>query len=108
MSLHIDASLRTLARWRRWLPRVTPAVLFALGLLATWLVYQQLEQNQQAAARARFDREIERTTAAIAARMSAYEDLLHSANALFASDESVSREQWRTFVGALPLSTTIP
>ncbi len=103
-----SSSERAPARWREWLLRATPLGVLLLGLLVTVFVYQQQEQSTRATARARFDREIERTRAAIQSRMGAYEDLLHNAHGLFAANESVTRDQWRGFVSALPLADRYP
>ena len=73
-SASVGARLQALLR-AVWLP----VAVFVLGIVVSLAIARQQTQDLDAAARARFDREIERTRSAISTRMAGYEDLLLSA-----------------------------
>src|SRR5436190_4855630 len=85
-----------------------PVAVFALGLIVSLAIARQQTQDLDAAAQARFDREIERTRSAISTRMAGYEDLLLSARGLYATGGTVTASEWRTFVGSLPIEQRYP
>src|SRR5262245_39345827 len=80
----------------------------ALGIVVSLAIARQQTQDLDAAARARFDREIERTRSAISSRMAAYEDLLLSARGLYATGGTVTASAWRSFVGSQPIEQRYP
>lgn len=93
--------------------RTTPAGILALivllgGLATTLAAWQISVENNLAAANARFDGMANQIATIVQRRMVAHEQILRGAAALFKLKESVSREQWRTYVSGLKLEENYP
>lgn len=81
-------------------------LLAALALTAAgWFA---LERSRFEEARSRFDRRTETAVATLRGRMLAYEQILRSGAARIASSPSVSRDEWRDFIGHLQLAVRYP
>ncbi len=82
------------------------ALTASLALTATgWF---GLERNRYNGARTQFERRTETATAAIRARMLAYEQVLRSGAARIASSPTLSRGEWRSFIANLQLEERFP
>jgi diguanylate cyclase (GGDEF)-like protein len=82
------------------------ALAAALALTAAgWFALERSRYND---ARVQFERRTETATAAMRARMIAYEQVLRSGAAYMASSTSVSREDWRRFIANLQLEERFP
>ena len=85
-----------------------PWVALSACLALTAASWMGLERTRYADARTLFERRTESATAAIRARMLAYEQILRSGAARMASSPSVSREAWRSFIANLQLDERFP
>src|SRR4051812_38786013 len=77
------------------------ALLVALALTAAGWFGVEYRRNEDA--RNQFERRTETATAAVRARLIAYEQVLRSGAAYMAASATVSREDWRSFIAHLEL-----
>lgn len=78
----------------------------ALALTATgWIGFEHSRRDE---ARAQFQRHTEAAESAVRSRMLAYEQVLLSGAARIASSSSISRRDWRDFIGHLQLDQRFP
>jgi len=85
-----------------------PWIALTASLALTFAGWVGLERNRHNDARTQFERRTETATAAIRARMLAYEQVLRSGAARIASSPVVSREEWRSFIANLQLEERFP
>ena len=85
-----------------------PAIVLAVGLILTTAGWFALERNRIGEARAQFERRAETAVAAMRARLLSYEQVLRSGAARMSSSPSVSRDEWRDFIGHLQLEERFP
>jgi PAS domain S-box-containing protein len=86
------------------------AAVLALAVIAlgTGVLWWLAREESQRIAEERFAYRSEKLSLLFRERMKVYEDLLHSGAALFSASESVSREEWRTWVQAIDLPMRHP
>jgi signal transduction histidine kinase/CHASE1-domain containing sensor protein/ActR/RegA family two-component response regulator len=89
---------------RSWIPLFVLGVSLALTFAATYYV----AVTAQARDRLRFQASVQRTQASIENRMDTYIVLIRATSGLFASDNTVSREQFRTFLSSVELRRRYP
>jgi signal transduction histidine kinase/CheY-like chemotaxis protein/HPt (histidine-containing phosphotransfer) domain-containing protein len=77
-------------------------------LLATAVAWWMAEQSARDRAWLRFGIEAEDVETLIVSRMQRYQDALAAGAGLFAARGSVSREEWREFVGMLKIQRRLP
>ncbi|KIZ36492.1 MAG: hybrid sensor histidine kinase/response regulator [Pseudomonas sp. K35] len=82
--------------------------MLAFTLLVQLVVWQSLRTNEDRAARQQFQMLGEKVTEAIRKRLRDHEQILLGGAGLFDAVESVSREQWRTYVERLLLPDRYP
>ena len=85
-----------------------PWVALTASIALTAAGWIGLERNRYGDARVQFERRTETATAAIRARMLAYEQVLRSGAARIASAPAISREEWRSFITNLQLEERFP
>jgi signal transduction histidine kinase/CheY-like chemotaxis protein/integral membrane sensor domain MASE1 len=83
------------------------ATLFA-GIGLTVLVWHLLTVSTERRAREQFNLECTAIEQRIGRRLAQYETALRSAQALFKANQSVSRTQWRDFVGGIDIQRHFP
>lgn len=93
-----DAPYGRLAAW---------LVLIA-GLIISFWAWHAIREDIDEAAQAQFAFRVEEVTAAIRARMLAYEQVLRGAVGLFEASEEVTRAEWRVYVAALRIEENYP
>lgn len=89
---------------RKWLPYGVLLV----GLLVTGVEAYRETLTVEAQAKVRFDAAVETTRVSLERRMDRYIDVLRATRALFAASESVTRAEFRTYVGAINLAERYP
>ncbi len=85
-----------------------PWIALTASLALTAAGWIGLERNRYGDARVQFERRTETATAAVRARMLAYEQVLRSGAARIASSPGVSRDEWRAFITNLQLEERFP
>ena len=80
-----------------------PWIALTASLALTAASWIGLERNRYGDARVQFERRTETATAAVRARMLAYEQILRSGAARIASSPTVSRQEWGSFISNLQL-----
>ena len=92
---------------RGWADRATRGAAWLallLSLAITAAAWRFADAREAQAARADMQGRVTQLAARLSTRMLAYEQLLRGAAGLFATAGPVSRDEWRTFVGALGLA----
>src|SRR5689334_16078818 len=99
-------ALKTLA----WPLRSTLAawIVLAIGIPASFLLYELIQQSIDGIARLRFEREANDASGIIGDRLRSYSDVLYSLRALFASESPVTRMRFHGFVESLDLENRYP
>jgi PAS domain S-box-containing protein len=87
---------------------VLPWVVLAIGIPTTIWLYAEIDRAVESVARLRFERKAADAKAVIQNRIRFYEDILHALKALLASQGSVTRAQFHTFVESLELRKRYP
>ncbi len=85
-----------------------PWIALSVALVLTLAGWLALERADHAEARQTFERRTETAVAAMRTRMMAYEQVVRSGAAYLASSNSISREDWRRFIGNLQLDERFP
>src|SRR5258707_6236350 len=85
-----------------------PWVALSATLALTAAAWFGIEHSRHEESRSQFERRAETAQAAVRARMASYEQVLHSAVALIASDTNVSRREWHDFIAHLGLEERFP
>ena len=85
-----------------------PWAALATALALTALAWYALERSRHEDARAQFERRTDTASAAMRARMIAYEQVLRSGAAYMASSPSISRADWGRFIANLQLDERFP
>jgi diguanylate cyclase len=85
-----------------------PWVALSAALALTAAGWAGLEHNRNEDARLQFERRTETAEAALRTRMLSYEQILRSGAARIASSPSISRREWRDFIGHLQLEERFP
>jgi len=78
------------------------------SLLATRWAWNYSTAQAHERAQDLFDREVDRSTAALRERLAAYEDVLYGARGLFEASPTVSRTMFRDYVNGLQLGRRYP
>jgi signal transduction histidine kinase len=87
---------------------VLPWVVLAIGIPVSVLLFGHLQDAVEDLARLRFERNASDVKHVIEARVRSYSDVLYGLQALFATQESISRAQFRQFVDSLDLKQRYP
>ncbi len=103
-ALPMNTDSRTPRTSRSWIPLFVLGVSLALTFAATYYV----AVTAQARDRLRFQTSVQRTQVSIENRMDTYIVLIRATSGLFASDNTVSREQFRTFLSPIELRRRYP
>lgn len=82
-------------------------VLLVFFALTGWVVHE-LNERESHLARERFELQVSEVESAVRSRMTAHEQILIGAAALFDASEDVDRHEWRTYVERLRLSRHYP
>lgn len=86
-----------------------PVLLAALGAtLAVHLVWHEIDRRHRERVDERLAFEARDITQQVEQRMRAYRQVLRGARALFDASDDVTREDWKTYVGALSLQEDFP
>jgi diguanylate cyclase (GGDEF)-like protein len=99
---------------RRWegageaLRSPIPWVALSAAVALTAAGWMGLEHNRYEDARVQFERRTETAESAIRTRLLSYEQILRSGAARISSSPSVSRREWRDFIGHLQLEERFP
>ncbi|MBK7900964.1 MAG: CHASE domain-containing protein [Azonexus sp.] len=104
-TLYLSPALRALKLVPPWL--IAAGVLVG-GLAITGVAGLYSQESGHAAAQARFDGAVAQAIQAVERRMMNQEQLLRGGAALFNLNGTVSREQWRAYVGGIKLDETYP
>jgi PAS domain S-box-containing protein len=92
----------------RWFKPFTVAITFIIGLAVTLNAWQGAQSTVDATAMHRFDSRVADTRESIRHRMLDYAQVLRGAAGLFAGSDSVTREDWRKYVGAVQVELSYP
>lgn len=87
---------------------ITAWIILALSLAITLAAYSLAAKHQEARSLERFDFTVQEIRQLIDNRMQLYVSALRSGVALMDASEHVSREEWKTYVDGLELSTLFP
>jgi signal transduction histidine kinase/sensor domain CHASE-containing protein len=87
---------------------VLPWVVLAIGIPISVLLFDHLQDAVEDLARLRFERSASDVKHVIEARVRSYSDVLYGLQALFATQDSISRAQFRQFVDSLDLKQRYP
>ncbi len=90
------------------LRKLTPYLILAAGLLFTLIVSYRLAKIAEAEDRARFQVLVKDVHSSTESRLENYKAVLRAGAALFSANESVSEEEFRTFVNRLGLAEHYP
>lgn len=85
-----------------------PWVVFSATLALTTGAWFGLERNSQRQYQAQFERRTDSAMVAVRTRFLSYEQVLRSGAARMASSPTVSRDEWRQFIGHLQLEERFP
>jgi diguanylate cyclase (GGDEF)-like protein/PAS domain S-box-containing protein len=85
-----------------------PSLILASSLAVTYLLYLNEQQNTQKDLQRIFDNRVQDFQNRIEQRMQAYEQLLRGADGLFATQEYVSRKEFRAYVERQQLNKNYP
>jgi len=92
-------------RWARGATRGAAWLALAVSLGLTFAAWRFADAHERDVARAALNERANQLAARLSARMLAYEQLLRGAAGLFSIGQPVGRDEWRTFVGTIGLST---
>jgi signal transduction histidine kinase len=87
---------------------VLPWLVLAIGIPASILLFGHLQDAVEDLAQLRFERNASDVKHVIEARVRSYSDVLYGLQALFATQDSISRAQFRQFVDSLDLKRRYP
>lgn len=87
---------------------VLPWVVLAVGIPASVLLFSLIQEAVEDVARLRFERYASDAKHVIEARIRSYADILYGLQALFATQDSISRAQFRRYVESLDLKQRYP
>lgn len=93
---------------RARLPLLWSAIAFTAVMALTLLIWVPMTRQARVDGEAEFLGRTHEVTSAIAARITAYEQVLHAGAALFSVDPEVHREDWRRFFEALDVQARYP
>src|SRR5260221_3318637 len=93
-------------RARQW--TLLPWLVLAIGILASFLLFAFIRDAIESVARLRFERQPSNAHSVIADRLHFYVDVLYALNALFASQDQVSRLRFHRFAEWLHLKQRDP
>lgn len=91
---------------RHW--NFLPWLVLVVGIPASFLLFTVVRDAVESVAQGRFERLASDTRHVIQARIDSYSEILYGLEALFASQESVSRLQFHRYVGSLDLKNRFP
>ncbi len=91
-------------RRSRWLP----LLVLSATLCVTWLLWQSARSQAARELQAEFNYSVQEAVRDIELRTETYRTVLQGLQGLFASSTEVSRNEFRTYVGALDLKTRYP
>ncbi|MDA0368898.1 MAG: CHASE domain-containing protein [Proteobacteria bacterium] len=102
--LDLDApAKRGLMSGTRW-----AGVVLVVMLVITVASYVSVQSSARQSGQLRLDLRAEEIEAATGARMAAYIEVLRGGLGLFNASDSVSRDEWRTYVDTLEIDTVLP
>ncbi|MBI3916680.1 MAG: CHASE domain-containing protein [Betaproteobacteria bacterium] len=87
---------------------LVPWVVLAVGIPASILLFSVIQDAVEDVARLRFERSASDAKHVIEARVRSYTDVLYGLQALFATQDSISRVQFRRYVESLDLKQRYP
>ncbi|HEV7816795.1 MAG TPA: CHASE domain-containing protein, partial [Janthinobacterium sp.] len=102
----LPPAARTIPDWAG--PRLLAGLVLLVCLVLTAGLWHNAEQNAQQRMQAAFDSRVHVLVNAIAARMQTYIQVLHGVQGLYASSESVEREEFRRYFTSQQLQTNVP
>jgi PAS domain S-box-containing protein len=102
-----DRASQHLTSWRRYRILLGSSVLLLSLLLTAWAWYANKTEALERA-KTRFHQEVDRSTAAIHARLEVYEDALYGTRSFFEADPRVSRESFHDYVANLRIRERFP
>lgn len=88
--------------------RALPFAVFVLGLTGTALLAAQAESNGAARNREYLESEADLAVRQLETQLASYEDVLLAGAALFGASETVSADEWRTFIQGMRVSQRHP
>lgn len=103
--MNLRIRIPDLAEYRRVM---TAWVIYLAVLLATALIWHQVQRVRNADAEIRFQAMAKEQREVLLDRMHDYEQVLLGATGLFAASVSVERDEWRAYVNSLRLHQTLP
>ena len=95
---------RLIERVRGWPVLTWPAIVAAVGLVATLAGTYMMEQGRQARESLRFDAIVDQANEAVANRLDTYMAVLRAGAGLFAASEDVSAAEFRAFARRVELT----
>jgi two-component sensor histidine kinase/CHASE1-domain containing sensor protein len=95
-------------RVRGWPVLTWPAIVAAVGLIATLAGTYMMEQGRQARESLRFDAVVDQANEAVANRLDTYIAVLRAGAGLFAASEDVSAPEFRAFAQRVELTRRYP
>lgn len=104
MGTHNTSTVRQGAGIMRWFP----AAILCLGVPFTAWQYQRLQTSERAAEQAQFQAQTSAIVAALERRLTTNTDLLRGVAGLFASSQSVEREEFHIYIAGLQLNKNYP
>jgi len=99
---------KAIARVRNWPALALPAIVVAIGLIATFSGATLLEQGRQARERLRFNGVVDQANEAVSNRLETYVAVLRAGAGLFAASQEVSRAEFRAFAQRVELTRRYP
>ncbi|CAH2032007.1 CHASE domain-containing protein [Trichlorobacter ammonificans] len=100
-------SLFSGSRLSGWLYLI-PVLVLSVSLLITWVAWHSNRTARQEEVRTGFDYQAREVFSSIAQRMDAYEQVLRGVQGLFAVSETVTPDEFRTYVRMLRLNENYP
>lgn len=88
--------------------RIVPWLVLLAALASTWGAWRIATLNEHALAAERFQSRVQRVKLALVDRADAYQQLMRSGAALFASSDHVSASEWRRFYLTLRVEQNYP
>lgn len=88
--------------------RIVPWLVLLAALASSWGAWRVATINEHALAAERFESRVQRVKLALVDRADAYQQLMHSGAALFASSDHVSASEWRRFHSTLRVEQNYP
>lgn len=93
---------------RAMFSRIVPWLVLIAALASTWGAWRIAAGTEQALAAERFESRMQRIKLALVDRTNAYQQLMRSGAALFASSNLVSTSEWRRFYSTLRVEQNYP